>query len=44
MATQHTQVVGVHAGALEVLADDVSVGVKAALSGPVENLSFALSH
>lgn len=35
---------GVESGALEVLADDVSVGVKAALSGPVENLSFALSH
>jgi len=35
---------GVESGALEVLADDVSAGVKAALSGPVENLSFALSH
>jgi NAD(P)-dependent dehydrogenase (short-subunit alcohol dehydrogenase family) len=35
---------GLEAGAIEVLADDVSVGVKAALSGPVENLIFALSH
>jgi NAD(P)-dependent dehydrogenase (short-subunit alcohol dehydrogenase family) len=33
---------GVEDGAVEVLADDISVGVKAALSGPVENLSFAL--
>lgn len=35
---------GLESGAIEVLADDVSVGVKAALSGPVENLTFALSH
>lgn len=34
---------GLEAGALEVLADDASVGVKAALSGPVENLSFTLA-
>ncbi len=33
---------GVEDGALEVLADDISVGVKAALSGPVENLFVAL--
>lgn len=75
LASQHTQVVGVHAGfidtdmvseiplpkttpaeiakrivdgleasALEVLTDDATVNVKAALSGPVENLAFALSH
>lgn len=35
---------GVESGAAEVLADDISVSVKAALSGPVENLHFALSH
>jgi len=35
---------GLESGAAEVLADDVSVAVKAALSGPVENLTFALSH
>ncbi|MGB3473947.1 MAG: SDR family oxidoreductase [Mycobacterium sp.] len=35
---------GLESGAVEVLADDVSVGVKAALSGPVEKLSFALPH
>lgn len=35
---------GLESGATEVLADDVSVEVKAALSGPVENLTFALSH
>lgn len=35
---------GLESGAVEVLADDVSVGVKAALSGPVEQLSFSLSH
>lgn len=34
---------GVESGAVEVLADDVTVAVKAALSGPVENLSFALN-
>lgn len=34
---------GLEAGALEVLADDVSVAVKGALSGPVENLTFALA-
>ncbi|MFI8913811.1 SDR family oxidoreductase [Streptomyces sp. NPDC053513] len=31
---------GLEAGAAEVLADDVSVAVKAALSGPVEHLTF----
>jgi NAD(P)-dependent dehydrogenase (short-subunit alcohol dehydrogenase family) len=31
-------------GAVEVLTDDVTVAAKAALSGPVENLTFALSH
>lgn len=30
------------AGAIEVLTDDTTVNVKAALSGPVENLSFSL--
>lgn len=75
LASQHTQVVGVHAGfidtemvsdvplpkttpaevarriidglesgAVEVLTDDVTVSVKAALSGPVENLAFSLAH
>lgn len=34
---------GLEAGAVEVLVDDVSVGVKAALSGPVENLTFNLA-
>lgn len=33
---------GVENGAAEVLADDISVDVKAALSGPVEQLSVAL--
>lgn len=32
---------GLEAGAAEVLADDVTVGVKSALSGPVENLLVA---
>lgn len=32
---------GLEAGDAEVLADDVTVGVKAALSGPVERLTFA---
>ena len=75
LASQHTQVLGVHAGfidtemvadiplpkmapaevarriidaledgAVEVLTDDVTVQAKAALSGPVENLTFALTH
>ncbi|BBZ25234.1 SDR family oxidoreductase [Mycolicibacter hiberniae] len=35
---------GLEAGAVEVLADELSVEVKAALSGPVEKLSSALSH
>ncbi|WP_046300363.1 MULTISPECIES: SDR family oxidoreductase [unclassified Mycobacterium] len=35
---------GVESGAVEVLADDISGHVKAALSGPVEDLSGALSH
>ncbi|MEN4448393.1 SDR family oxidoreductase [Mycobacterium sp. SM3041] len=34
---------GLEAGAVEVLADEVSVGVKSALSGPVENLTFAMA-
>ena len=34
---------GLEAGAVEVLTDDVTVTVKAALSGPVENLSFGLA-
>mgnify|MGYP000729905238 CR=1 FL=1 len=34
---------GLEAGALEVLADDVTVAVKGALSGPVENLNFSLA-
>ncbi|MCX8557817.1 SDR family oxidoreductase [Mycolicibacterium mucogenicum] len=34
---------GVESGAIEVLADDVTVGVKAVLNGPVENLTFALA-
>src|SRR6478609_4552317 len=75
LASQHTQVLGVHAGfidtemvsdiplpkmapaevarrivdaledgAVEVLTDDATVQAKAALSGPVENLTFALTH
>jgi NAD(P)-dependent dehydrogenase (short-subunit alcohol dehydrogenase family) len=32
------------AGAVEVLADDITAQVKAALSGPVEALTFALAH
>ena len=75
LASQNTQVLGVHAGfidtemvadiplpkmapaevarriidaledgAVEVLTDDVTVQAKAALSGPVENLTFALTH
>ncbi len=35
---------GLEAGAVEVLADEVTVAVKAALSGPVENLTFSQSH
>ncbi len=35
---------GLENGAIEVLADDATVHAKAALSGPVENLTFALSH
>lgn len=35
---------GLEAGAVEVLTDDATVHVKAALSGPVENLAFALAH
>lgn len=34
---------GLEAGAAEVLVDDLSVQVKAALSGPVENLAFTRS-
>jgi NAD(P)-dependent dehydrogenase (short-subunit alcohol dehydrogenase family) len=34
---------GLESDAVEVLADDVTVGVKAVLSGPVENLTFALA-
>lgn len=75
LASQHTQVLGVHAGlidtdmvadiplpktapaevarrmvdaiedgAAEVLIDDVTVRAKAALTGPVENLTFTLTH
>lgn len=35
---------GLETGAVEVLTDDITVGVKAALSGPVENLFFALPN
>jgi NAD(P)-dependent dehydrogenase (short-subunit alcohol dehydrogenase family) len=35
---------GLEDGAVEVLTDDVTVNVKAALSGPVERLTFALAH
>lgn len=35
---------GLESGAVEVLTDDVTVSVKAALSGPVENLAFSLAH
>lgn len=35
---------GLESGAVEVLTDDATVNVKAALSGPVENLAFALAH
>lgn len=35
---------GLEAGAAEVLVDDLSVQVKAALSGPVENLAFTRSR
>ncbi|MEZ0049608.1 NAD(P)-dependent dehydrogenase (short-subunit alcohol dehydrogenase family) [Mycobacterium sp. MAA66] len=34
---------GLESGEIEVLADDVTVGVKAVLSGPVENLTFAMA-
>lgn len=34
---------GLEGGALEVLADDVTVAVKGALSGPVENLNFSMA-
>lgn len=35
---------GLEAGAVEVLVDDVTVNVKGALSGPVENLAFSLAR
>ena len=35
---------GFEPGAVEVLADEVTVNVKAALSGPVEHLAFSLAH
>jgi NAD(P)-dependent dehydrogenase (short-subunit alcohol dehydrogenase family) len=35
---------GLEDGAVEVLTDDVTVKVKSVLSGPVENLTFALAH
>jgi NAD(P)-dependent dehydrogenase (short-subunit alcohol dehydrogenase family) len=35
---------GLEAGAVEVLTDEVTVNVKAALSGPVEHLAFSLAH
>lgn len=34
---------GLEAGDIEVLADDVTVAVKGALSGPVENLAFSMA-
>ena len=34
---------GLEAGDIEVLADDATVAVKAALSGPVENLTFSVA-
>jgi NAD(P)-dependent dehydrogenase (short-subunit alcohol dehydrogenase family) len=35
---------GLEEGALEVLTDDITINVKAALCGPVERLTFALAH
>jgi NAD(P)-dependent dehydrogenase (short-subunit alcohol dehydrogenase family) len=35
---------GLEDGAVEVLTDDITTNVKAALSGPVERLTFALAH
>jgi NAD(P)-dependent dehydrogenase (short-subunit alcohol dehydrogenase family) len=35
---------GLEEGAVEVLTDEITVNVKAALSGPVERLTFALAH
>jgi hypothetical protein len=35
---------GLEDGAVEVLTDDVTINVKAALSGPVERLTFASAH
>jgi NAD(P)-dependent dehydrogenase (short-subunit alcohol dehydrogenase family) len=35
---------GLEDGAVEVLTDDITINVKAALSGPVERLTFALAH
>lgn len=35
---------GLEGGAAEVLTDDISANVKRALSGPVEDLTFSLSH
>ena len=37
-------VAGLEDGAGEVLTDDITTNVKAALSGPVERLTFALAH
>ena len=37
-------VAGLQDGAVEVLTDDITTKVKAALSGPVERLTFALAH
>ncbi len=37
-------VTGLEDGAVEVLVDDITVDVKAALSGPVERLTFALAQ
>ena len=34
---------GLEAGAAEVLVDELTVNTKAALSGPVENLTFTLA-
>ncbi|CAM3372090.1 hypothetical protein MYFR107205_07505 [Mycolicibacterium frederiksbergense] len=39
-----TVIDALEAGAHEVLVDEVSVAVKAQLSGPVENLVFDLAH
>lgn len=35
---------GLEEGAVEVLTDDITINAKAAVSGPVERLTFALAH